>query len=175
MYRKTIVKIIIFSMVVVLFLASCKTLPIPKSENDSLLIIPISYEKKSTKDWFGHYKITITSSSTGKVVKTMMLPILNGFTKISGLEPGNYNISQDVFVYDKSSVNHKGTIARRYISFTIQPEHITILPYKFTYIIFDQSSTHYVMNRKWSNFSRSEIDKLFNSLEDYKNFSLWKN
>ena len=176
MNRNKIIKISVFSLAALLLLifSSCKTLPVPKTQNDSLLIIPVGYEKNSKQDWFGHYKINITDSSTGKVEKKKKLPILNGFTSISDLEPGHYKITKDEFYYDNGNRGHKGSIVRRYIRFTMQPNHITVLPYKFVYRIFDESSTHFTMNRRWSDFSQSQIDELLKSLEDYKNFSLWK-
>lgn len=163
----------LFAMLVLglLVLSSCKTLPSPASNNDTMLIIPLGIEKKGTADWFGKYRIHITNKSTGEMVKTHIMPISSGYTLIKGLTPGEYKISRDEFIYNHN--RSPGSHVNRSYPFTLSAGKITILNKKFVYTFLPKSSGRSTMNRKWQTFPSVSKWKLLESFEEYKNFELW--
>ena len=160
--------LLIFGLLV---FSSCRTLPSPASNDDTMLIIPMGIEKKGSADWFGKYRIHVTSKSTGEIVKTHLMPISSGYTLIKGLAPGEYTITRDEFIYNynRSPGSH---VDRSYL-FKLVPGQITILDRKFVYTFLPNSTGGSTMNRRWDTFPLISRVGLLESFEEYKNFDLW--
>lgn len=163
---------IMVSFCLVFLLSSCNTLPSPEQTSGGLLIIPIELIQEADYEWFGQYRITIKEQRTGKVVLTRFLPKSTQYTYIRDLPPGNYFISDLVFIYDEKI--KKGSQIDLFKQFPIRENTITLLNMKFTYIIGDNEDGYSYMQMSYSQLTKDEKEQFFNKIKDYKNFDLWE-
>ena len=176
MNKSSLKNLIIKSSLILLILgslifSSCRTLPPPASNDDTMLIIPMGIEKRGAADWFGKYRIHVTSNSSGEIVKTHLMPISSGYTLIKGLKPGEYRITRDEFIYNSN--RSPGSHVNRSYYFELFPGKITVLHKRFVYTFLPNSSGGSVMNRRWDSFTKKDQEELLYSFKEYKNYDLW--
>ena len=106
-------------------LSSCTSFPRPVSDQDTLLLIPASMNKRAGFPVYGHYRVHVAGDGGDAVID---IPPYGGYGFAHGLPPGRYSISEAVFQYDWEKVGSRITPD---IHFEITPGAVTVVNTRF--------------------------------------------
>lgn len=152
---------ILFAIIV---LAGCATLPKPRG-GTGLLIIPIHNDGRPEEDYLFRYNAILNTGERLRIDPDRDYQI------VSGLEPGEYVITQLESVYKDS---RKFTSEKRvYLRFKIESDTITTLGYALEVSIEDQPEGVRVQHRDFVVIPAEEIEALIEKFKQGKNSVHW--
>lgn len=167
--KRTLIIIMLVLFPVVFF--SCSTFPVPESDTDALLIIPIKAINETETDYFGKYRIRIKNERTNESKYYILSPDKN-YLRICSLEPGSYHITERTFIYDKSGKT--GNTATPNIRFSLESRSLTILSHVFTFKMIKKSPTWDSMYGNFNAPTTEDAGKIFSILFAKEGIEQWK-
>jgi hypothetical protein len=162
-----------FAILVVLIFAffSCSTFPVPESDTDAILIIPIKTTNETTRDFYAKTRIRIKNDRTGESSYFLLTPMKN-YLAIKSLDSGSYTIVEKVFVYNKSGKT--GSSRSLDINFTLEGRAITILPEIFTFKLARKGPTSSTTYTNFNHVMYEDAERIFNILYSKDEIVHWK-
>jgi len=161
--------------VTALVLSGCVTASAPKSANDTLLVIPVSYDRTGigtnmTGTITAAYVLKISGISNGLVHSTVHLDPNSHYAFIQGLPPGEYDINGIEFVHEDGKVDARWPLT---LLFVLAPRELTILGLDFIYHAQTVGARTY-LGVKDRPLSYSEATALISTLSNEGTLSRWK-
>jgi len=200
---KTIVRMLVGAGVLfALPLLSCITLgspslPKPHGERDTLLIVPLERAADSQTGPYGNlrlsYRMQVSGASQSSEHDYFVTDSIARSTKLDArypsfgivryLKPGRYTVEALRFISEKHG--HRGKRrSLRNIEFTVQPNSISVLPYRFV-VRYTRPKKEYIAEDSYIyivdtdvtdiyKLNRSEIELLWQEIESYHNAEAWE-
>jgi len=152
-------------------LISCTSFPAPKSDDDTVLIIPKSTIREASEQFFGNCQIRIIRIEDSHETLYQIDPNSH-YGIIAGLPPGHYVILETAAKYKEGGT---AWAQKTDIKFSLVPNCITILPQEFVFKIEKVGKENqYQMWLSWGALTQSTAKKLLLRLSEEENFQSWE-
>jgi hypothetical protein len=117
--------------IVVLVLGGCATLPGPRGESDTALVIPVVREgDEAGRSPLGYLEVAITRSGDPGFRYTTRIDADTEVAIVTGLEPGRYWIESYRLRYHRGGTD--GSVREIRERFVLEPGALTVAPVMFT-------------------------------------------
>lgn len=156
---------------------SCATLPKPRSEEDTIAIVPLSLIVSDDHPYtngtvFGVYNLFIFDEY-GEYVKQVKANPSNDYCIIRGLKPGTYTLKKLAFTYKANNKTGKAHPIDK--KFVVKPKNLTIIDFEIITLLElskDNLST-YMMRYMWKDIDQNQVNKIREELSTDENYHLW--
>lgn len=170
-------------LVSLLTLAACTPLKInpPSPETQSLLVLPITYTKKSQNNRHGFYYVYQITSDNKQVAPydaAIKFPVQGDMVIVDALPPGDYRVSRfSFFPVGTGTKTYGDNTQSRNDPFTLVPGMITIFSKSFNLLTYNKipgrgSSTSYSFDI--DPVTDEQRQQILNSLDQLENFQSWE-
>jgi hypothetical protein len=150
---------------------SCASFPVPKSDDDAILIIPMQTTSAAGASYFGNCVIRIKKDSGGSPTLINLMPGAK-YAMVKGMKPGSYSAVERFFTY---SNGFKTEPKPETWKFTLGSRSITIVNATFTYVIDRQQGRSYPsVWGYWDKLTPEVAKDLLKDLSREENFKAWQ-
>jgi len=153
--------------------AGCTTLPAPRGESDTALVIPVEKDQSTEgTSTFGYYEVSIARSGDESFHHSVNVYANSDVEVITGLKPGSYYFESYRFHYKDGGTGSRGDVGG---SFLLKAGSITISPKVFRVVLFkkDEDASQEWMGIRWSDTNEQQRQKMVRQLEESENFGAW--
>ncbi len=172
-------KVIAILLLGILFMG-CASMPTPKTGQETLVLIPLDYQRDRGIASFGNYILVIADKNSEQEVARIKVENDAEYIFSSALPPGDYYVKGGLFKFNSAS-NVDGKMfefKKDYCKFTTEPGKITVTSTGFQIIIArGEKEGSYNMNIKGitKNLSSLRKDTLKALQEDHpEEFAQWE-
>lgn len=152
-------------------LISCVSLPAPKSDGDTLFIIPVSAIRATSEQYFGLCELRIVRSGDNYETFCQINPDSH-YGMIVGLSPGQYAVREISARYKAGST---AWARKTDIQFALVSGCVTILPQEIVFKIEKKANQEsYQMFLSWGVLTQSTAKKLLQELGEQENYQYWQ-
>ncbi len=156
------------TMLIAILSSGCAGVPKPSSDNDTLLLVPITMDNGTTESWTiaSNYKIRLESDAGERWIGVRTA---NDYEIVHGLLPGEYAITGVTSTY----AGEKPFMFDNPVRFVLNPGELKIFPYSISITIYRQKGS------LWESFRLKPLDPetkytLLDSLRKEENIELWQ-
>ena len=158
----------------VVMLAACAVLPTPRTDQSTLLIVPVDFERTATVEIYGRCKLHVLSDE-GRDIDTWVdaTPGVS-FKPRAAFPPGRYKVSEMCFVYyEDNELTKPYPIKNLY--FETQAGRITVLPMMVQYTIQKHSGRYkYMFHWNLKALTQAKAKEVLARMMKDKNYGAWK-
>lgn len=176
--KKNILLNLFFYTILVIILTGCVTtgMPAPKSDSDTLIVVPVVIIDGRKTPFEGEIKYTVYMDNieTGKTESFVLSTKNHGYFYLKGITPGKYSI-QEYGTYGLQNDEKYDLYFEKYL--VVNEGELTIFPGKLTVYIYNNESSSYdgsYLYYEVREMGEGQISRIENYLKVEESFSLWK-
>jgi len=162
-------------LIIAVALSACAVLPEPRSDQSTLLVVPVNFERTAGVEIYGRCKLHVLSTSSGGDIDIWVdaTPGVS-FKPTDALPPGKYKVTEMCFVYYENNERGKPHPIEG-LYFETQPGKITILPMMVSYSIEDYSGKYkYMFYWDLEKLSQAKARETLSRMMECKNYAAWE-
>ena len=148
---------------------SCASFPVPSSDEDALIIFPVSYTEEKVVSTFGYVNVFLENDA-GSYKKTVSLYASYKY-KEAIVKAGKIRIVGMQFVYKDST--QKSEFQPLNIAFEIKPGQAVIFPATLVFHFWQEGNSYWI-RKEWAGLTEIKKKAVFESLQKENNFVMWE-
>ena len=161
-------KMLVVSIILIVVLSGCSSLPSPETPNSTLLVIYVAVDHESGGQPFRYYKLYMDNGE-----ELAKLYASDGLVFVTNLPAGKHVVKKLKSIHKKHVRTRESDV---YIPFEMRSKSITVFPQKLKVTIRREntkSKSTYYQYWDFIDLNSDDKDKINNLLRQQGNYKLW--